>query len=225
MELRETPKGMDFQGRAPEWVQIIPAGPEVKGRDGRAWTFGPAEAQAVLAAFRGNNGPLPVDWEHSSETRAPKGEEAPAAGWITALEVRGGSLWGRVEWTPRAAGQIANREYRFLSPVFCFSRQDGKIKALVSAGLTNSPNLPLLALNRQEGGAILPAVPLYGAGALDETALAVCRAMGVDPEDYARSVEAEAAQADTFGLSEQELAVCRSLGVEPEDYARERDRA
>ena len=105
-------------GGAPERIELIPAGPAVVGRDGRTWMFGDAEVQAVLNAFALNTAPLPIDWEHATELRAPKGEAAPAAGWITGLEMQSGALWGSVEWTDRGRAQVENREYRFLSPVF-----------------------------------------------------------------------------------------------------------
>ena len=43
-----------------------------------------------------------------------------AAGWFKGLELRenGDELWGEVEWTPKAAEAIRNKEYRFVSPSF-----------------------------------------------------------------------------------------------------------
>ena len=136
-------------GAPPEWVELIPSG-HVSGRDGREWTND--DPDGIVAAFQHHAGPLPIDWEHASEHKAPKGEEAPAAGWISALENRAGAIWGKVDWTPRAAAQIAAKEYRFLSPVFLYARNKQlSIQALCSAGLTNQPNLPLVALNAAEG--------------------------------------------------------------------------
>lgn len=141
---------VELPGQVPEWVQLIPAGPTITGQDGRSWRFGEVEARSVLAWFAERKGaPCLIDWEHASEHLAPKGHEAPAAGWITALELRDGALWGRVEWTERAAAQIARREYRFLSPVFLHTQEDRRILRLVSAGLTNNPNFLSTALNQQ----------------------------------------------------------------------------
>lgn len=133
---------------APGWIQLLPAGPDVIGRDGRAWRL--SDPAAIVAAFQRRGIPLPVDWEHATEHRAPSGLEAPAAGWVSALDVRQGAIWGNVEWTDRAAAQIRAREYRYLSPVFQFEKSTGEIRALVSAGLTNSPNLRMVALNQDE---------------------------------------------------------------------------
>ncbi|MFW5838257.1 MAG: phage protease, partial [Desulfovibrionaceae bacterium] len=136
-------------GEPPSWVGLIPRGPKVAGRDGRWWICGDAEVAAICSRFAADGVPLPIDWEHATEVAAPTGREAPAAGWVTQLEVREGALWGQVDWTPRARQQIAGREYRFLSPVFSFTKTDRRIQALHSAGLTNAPNLRLTALNRR----------------------------------------------------------------------------
>lgn len=130
----------------PDWIQLLPAGPEIIGADGRAWTL--PDPAPVLTAFAARGKPLPVDWEHSSEHRAPQGLDAPAAGWIDQLEARDGEIWGHVEWTPKAIQQITDREYRFLSPVFTYQKTNSQIIELVSAGLTNQPNLNLTALNQ-----------------------------------------------------------------------------
>lgn len=135
-------------GTAPEWIELIPAGFDVQGRDGRAWIN--PDPQGVVAATAAETHPLPLDWEHATEVRAPKGEDAPAAGWIEQTEVReGGAIWGRVDWTLRGRTMVEAREYRFISPVFAFDKTTGVIRRLVSAALTNTPNLVLTALNRQ----------------------------------------------------------------------------
>ena len=130
---------------APEWVELFPAGPELLARDGRRWTANP---DAVIAAFAAYNAPLPIDYEHGQDLKADKGEEAPAAGWIVELQNRAGAVWGRVEWTERAAAMIAAREYRFLSPAFT-AAEDGLVRRLLGAGLVNRPALEMTALSRE----------------------------------------------------------------------------
>ncbi len=136
-------------GKAPEWVELIPPGPNVTGRDGRQWLFDEQAGMLVQSSFLGRAIDLPIDWEHATQHRASKGESAPAAGWIKQLELRNGALWGLVDWTPRASEQVINREYRFLSPVFDFDPDTTRIARLVSAGLTNKPNFLLTALNQE----------------------------------------------------------------------------
>ena len=83
------------------------------------------------------------------------------------MELRGGGqeLWGRVLWTTEAAGAIARREYRYLSPVFRFDRPDRLTGAPVplqmhSVALTNTPFLTELeglnTITPTEGGMEMP---------------------------------------------------------------------
>ncbi|WP_411832319.1 phage protease [Pseudoxanthomonas mexicana] len=180
---------------APEDVELIrvtdPATGRVRGRDGRNWLFDAAGQRAVLEAFAANGIDLPIDWEHATQHRAPHGQEAPAGGWIEGVDVRDGALWGRVKWTPRAAEQVANREYRFLSPVFDYEPDTGRIVRLVSAGLVNKPNLPLQALNQQEPAmkrSTLLAAAIVGALGLTED---------VSDDDLATAINALKKDKDT----------------------------
>jgi phage I-like protein len=134
----------------PGAIPLIPAGPTVRGRDGREWTFDQPSIDAVLQAFEARGVELPIDWEHATQHRAPRGEAAPAAGWIKAINTRNGALWADVQWTDRGHDQVLKREYRYISPVFDFDPSTGRIVRLVSAGLTNTPNLPLQALNQEQ---------------------------------------------------------------------------
>jgi phage I-like protein len=131
---------------APEWIELLPAG-VFYGRDGRG-PFRLDDPNAVIAsttAMQMNAG-IPIDYDHATDFGAPEGRPAPAAGWIRELEVRTGAVWGRVEWTARAASSIVAREYRYVSPVFQFDPKDGVVTRLLRAGLTNNPNLHLTAI-------------------------------------------------------------------------------
>lgn len=151
---------------APEWVELFPAGPKIEARDGRSWIANP---DAVIAAFLANKGPLAIDYEHGQAHLAPKGERAPAAGWIVKLENRGGAVWGQVEWTEAAAAMIAAREYRFLSPEF-FSEKSGRVTRLMGAGLVNRPALVMTALSRENQQETDPMKAIAKALGLAETA-------------------------------------------------------
>lgn len=141
---------LSTEGQAPEWIELIPAGPTITGRDGRTWLFDELAQQLVLAAFTSRAIDMVIDWEHASEVSAPQGQAAPAAGWIDRLEVRADALWGHVAWTPRAGEQVAAREYRFVSPVFDYDDAYRRVLRMVSVGLTNKPNLVLTALNHEQ---------------------------------------------------------------------------
>lgn len=141
-----SPEG-DASAAPPEWVMLIPAG-TFSGRDGR----GPyrLDVEAVLKAFEAGGIDLPIDYEHQTLTASDRQGPVPVAGWIKELQAREGALWGRVQWTPKAAELIAAREYRFLSPVFRHDRT-GRILALEGAGLTHYPNLDLEPVAHQKG--------------------------------------------------------------------------
>lgn len=131
---------------APDWVHILPVG-AVNGRDGRRWRLDDP-AQLITRSAKG--GDLPVDYDHESEKPKSHGGPLPAAGWIKSLQAREDGIWGKVEWTARAAEMIANREYRFLSPVLHYHPTTGQVLRLIGAGLVHRPNLALTALSEQE---------------------------------------------------------------------------
>ena len=194
---------IEMQGGAPEWVELFPAGPTLAARDGRRWRL--ADPQVIVAAFEANQGPLAIDYEHAQYHKAPNGDEAPAAGWITALEVRDGQVWGKVDWTERAAGMIASREYRFLSPEFAFTKS-GDITALVGAGLVNRPAFVMTALSRKEETSPMPLKAIAKALGLDEasdetailaeiskragTITAICQALAIDVSSDEKAIAA-----------------------------------
>jgi phage I-like protein len=171
-------------GQVPEAVELIPApgaDGRITGRDGRAWVWDAEAQRNVLDAYATRAVSLVIDRHHATQLRAENGEEAPAAAWVEKLELRDGALWGRVAWTPRGREQVLNREYRYLSPVFDFDPASGRIARLVSAGLTNTPNLHVQALNQETtmntlSAAILAALGL-AEGATEADALAAIAKM------------------------------------------------
>lgn len=138
---------------APDWVHLLPLG-AVNGRDGRRWSL---DDPAQVIARSADGGDLPIDYDHESEKPKTHGGPLPAAGWIKGLQARADGIWGKVEWTKRAAGLIANREYRFLSPVLHYHPSTGQVLRLIGAGLVHRPNLALTALSEQEK--IMPDMP------------------------------------------------------------------
>lgn len=137
------------QGPVPEWVQLIPAG-AVIGRDGRSWNN--SQPDGIVAAFVVLARDLPIDIEHATELKGPRGNPAPAVGWIQELTVRNGEIWGRAEWNEQGKSLVGERAYRYLSPVIVYDRASGRIVGVTSVGLTNQPNLRLPALNSEQGG-------------------------------------------------------------------------
>ena len=131
-------------------VQLLPAGvfraADGSGRpaDAPHWKIDAAGAARLIARVAARANPLVIDYEHQTLYTEKNGQPAPAAGWFagTALEWRDGAgLFTSVDWTPAAAGRIADGEYRYLSPVFEYDRATGEVVDLRMAALTNNPGL------------------------------------------------------------------------------------
>jgi phage I-like protein len=132
MNIKNLIKLTDDTGLPVRWVALfVPDGYEMIYTSKGNYLV---DKEAILAAFRGQNHDLVIDYEHQSL----QGSVAPAAGWIKNLEVRGdGALYAEIEWTEMAAGYIKNKEYRYLSPTIL---TDGaKAVGLHSVALTNTP--------------------------------------------------------------------------------------
>jgi phage I-like protein len=108
------------------------------------------DPNVVVQAFTKRGIQLPVDLEHSTHLKAPQGDPAPAMGHITKLEVRNGAVWGAVDWNDDGRREIESKHVKYISPAWPPSK-DGKIHQLLSAGLTNNPNLTMPALNTSGG--------------------------------------------------------------------------
>lgn len=132
---------------APEWLHLLPAG-AAQTRDGRG-PYRLTDPPALIAASMAG-GKLAVDENHSTDLAAPKGEPAPAHGWITELQARDDGIWGRVDWVDAGAPVPIWRRYRGISPVIAHTA-DFTAKAILRASLTNTPNLTgLQSLHAEE---------------------------------------------------------------------------
>jgi len=124
----------------PERVLLLPWG-WVESSNGR-FLVDQESARLIVEAFERQETDLVVDYEHQSlgGKYASRSGLAPAAGWISRLEVvPGEGIFGRVRWTAAAMKRLARREYRYLSPVVVVRRSDRRVVAIDSAGLTNRP--------------------------------------------------------------------------------------
>lgn len=125
-------------------MQLTPAG-EFRPSDGRemkvpAWRIDAAIAAKAIAATTARQTPPVVDYEHQTLRKEENGQPAPAAGWIKALTWHEGrGLFATVELTARAKQQIADGEYRYVSPVFAFHKRTGDVLDIRMAALTNTP--------------------------------------------------------------------------------------
>ena len=127
---------------AKAWIDVAMPG-TWEGHPAGPFTLTRETFESVLAAFNAQANPIPLDYNHQSVS----GGEAPAAGWVHKMELRGdGHLWAFVEFTDRAAERVRAGEYRYCSPVFLFDAPDRKTGEPVpcdihSIALTNTPFL------------------------------------------------------------------------------------
>lgn len=114
--------------------QVLPFG-RVKSEKGD-FLVDEDSIREIIQSFNVAGNDTVIDYEHQTLT----GEQAPAAGWIKSLENRvEQGLWAKVEWTPRAAEYLANKEYRYFSPVVLIRKSDRRAVKIHSVGLTNTP--------------------------------------------------------------------------------------
>jgi phage I-like protein len=242
------------------WVHMIPAG-TFQLRDGRG-PFRNDQAAAVIAASRALRMDLPVDYDHATDF-APQGTQVLAAGWIKELQARPDGIWGRVEWTERAAQMLKAKEYRYLSPVFRH-KKDGQVMRIDRAALTNNPAMELKAVASQEKPmdelfkalcaalglkddadqkAIMAAIDALKKGT---SLTAVAKAAGLKDDADATMIATAVAElgkkataaapdpakfvpmggqppAKGSALTAGELAVCKAMGLKPDDYKKSRD--
>ena len=132
----------------PDWIELLPAG-TIQTLDTRG-PYRVADAKAVITnSFKGRD-KLVLDENHATDLAAPRGESAPARGWIVELQEREGAIWGRVEWTGQGRQIMADKQYNGVSPAIIHGK-DKVIVAIARASLTNNPNLIGLTSLHSEG--------------------------------------------------------------------------
>lgn len=134
-----------FDASAPaadmEWIKVTPRGAFV-ARDGRSFITPPED---LVKRFNADGVAIPIDVDHSTTRRAPKGEAAPAVGWIEKLQARPDGLYGRVTWLAEGRRILAARSHRYISPTL---QSDGNGRAvwLHSAALVAAPAVSMPAV-------------------------------------------------------------------------------
>lgn len=119
--------------KAPVEIKLLPLG-EVHSQKGDFIVDGES-FDLIQRQFKERALDLVIDYEHQTL----KDVQAPAAGWVKELTKGKDAILAKVEWTPKAKEYLANKEYRYLSPVVLVRKNDKKAVALHSAALTNTP--------------------------------------------------------------------------------------
>jgi phage I-like protein len=156
---------------AESWIQVAKTGKFLSSRYGTFEITEQMLSEMVLNSTTSTTR-VPVDYDHlSMEPQAP--ENGKAAGWFKELALRDGgkTLWGLVEWTPRATELIRDKEYQYISPTFVKTWTDpesGKAVGakLLAAAITNHPflrNMAALSLSTQASSAVINLIDLESA--------------------------------------------------------------
>ncbi len=174
------------EGNVPGRLVVAPWG-QVESKSG-TFVVDQESGDEAVAAFEAHGTDLPIDYEHQTLGGAyssPTGA-APAAGWITGLEiVPEEGLVASVTWTDKARELLAAKAYRYLSPVVLLRKSDRKVVAIHSVALTNKPAIVGMA-------AIVNHEAAHGAGELDMELAALCERLEVDDASDVSTVLAAA---------------------------------
>lgn len=129
-------------------VQLFPAG-QFRATDGRPddvkvgyWYIDASAAATLIAERQSRTNDLLFDYEHQTLTTQENGKPAPASGWgknINLVWQDNGLFITDVDWTAAAREAIAKREYRYISPVFTYDKDSGRVIKLLHVAITNFP--------------------------------------------------------------------------------------
>jgi hypothetical protein len=155
-----------------DWVQLSPYGdfPHTRGLQ----RVDRAAAEAMVAqfnSFRGRVGRLfggvPFYVGHPDLPSSSDVVDRKAYGWIMEVEAREDGFFGRVKWSDAGLELLRNAHFKYLSPFWEareIAQENGRRiyrpVALISAGLTNQPNIPVRPLANSTAEGRVPRVPL-----------------------------------------------------------------
>jgi phage I-like protein len=126
-----------YQDRVPKDILIIPFGKNqytVDGEEGE-FEFDQNDAQKIIDNFSKRGKDLVIDKEHATLNDP---QNADAHGWVKSVEVKDDGLYGCPEWHPEMAKKIAEKQWRYMSPVIEFD-DNNRPCSLQSMAITNHP--------------------------------------------------------------------------------------
>lgn len=177
----------------PTDIRLIPAG-EFRSHDGRpaecaAYVMTAEDGARIAAATAAAQRSRVIDYEHATLHAKTSGIKAPAAGWFKDLEWRADGLWATgVDWTALAVQEIADKAYRYISPVFSYDKTSGRVQNLFHAALTNDPGLDGLGDLAALAALLLPQPNNPQETSVNETLKKLLAALGL--QDTATEAEA-----------------------------------
>lgn len=181
-------------GNIQSWIQVITLG-KYKHPDYGKIVFTPDRLQKFADSVNNRvTGIQPdIDYDHKAKIDY-------AAGWIEKAEVREDGLWALVEWTPKAAQAIKDKEYKYFSPEFVDSWTDPKTQqkftdVLRGGAITNRPFLKDIAQLQLSEGNLMD----------EATRKELAEALGLDPASVTDE-EINTALADNFMKKKKEAA-------------------
>ena len=216
-------------------IQVLPAG-AFKARDGRPadvesghWFLDGQIAARLMAKAATLTTDIVVDYEHQTLNSEKNGEPAPAAGWVKGADLEwreGQGLFAtRPEWTDKAAGFIAAREYRYLSPVFTYDTRSGAVLALLHIALTNYPaldgmeSLPALAAARfQKADSAAQSVKENQSVNREQLLAVLGLAPEASDEDIQNALSTLKADAGKVSQLEQAVAAAKTATADPAKF-------
>lgn len=157
----------DFTLQQEDWLQLTPIGEfpheaGVQRVDKAAVDEMVANFNSLRSRFSRRFGGLPFYIGHPDVPAfANKFPDRKAYGWVMDLEARADGLHGKVKWSEAGKELVANAHYKFFSP-YWGAKEIGmeniggrRTKVfrpieLVSVGLTNEPNIPVLPLSNEQ---------------------------------------------------------------------------
>lgn len=102
--------------------------------------FDEVAARSVMAAYARHGVDRMIDLEHLSIDRSATHYDPDARGWFQ-LELRAdGSLWAvNVRWTADGAARLREKRQRYISPVFSYDPNNGRVVRLLNVAITALP--------------------------------------------------------------------------------------
>lgn len=159
---------------------------------------------------------LVIDRDHQTDL-APAGTPVLAAGWMKRLFEKDGGVWAEVEWTPAAAQQIKDKEYRYFSPTFLHDKS-GTVTQILRGSLTNSPNFNMKAVASAQHTFQNPD-PEEETETMNKTLLAIALAFGLSApkteEEVLALATAKAAELDS--AKEFQTSTAKALGLKEDE--------